>query len=174
MRNCDGPATSLPAAFAAQLPPPPNPSSLYDRGSGSDIYTIDHVMSALARWVPGGFAGVYFENERSVLRLVDPSKAAEAKEAIGGRLPGYQVAGAEPRAARWDFAQLYDWWRYLLAQNIWGDLTLADIDEVENRLYFGMLDGAARDRLTRDLVALGAPCDLVLVGITPPFVLEGG
>lgn len=160
VRSCDGPATSLSAALAAQLPArdPAHPN-------------FDDRLAALSRRVPGGFAGVFYEDGRPVLLLTDPSQAADAKRALAGELPGFELAAAEPRAARWTFAQLYDWRRYLETQAIWvgtTGVTVADTDERANRVYFGTADQAARDRLVGRLAAMDLPCDLVLVGIDPP------
>lgn len=161
VRACDGPATSLPAALAGQLP---------TGGDAAARGTIDDHLAALARRVPGGFAGVFYDQGRPVLLLTDPSRAADAKAALASELPGFEIAAAEARAARWTFAQLYDWYGYLRRRGVWGAaaVTLTDIDERANRLYLGAADRAERDRLADWLAALELPCDLVRVGVDPP------
>jgi hypothetical protein len=164
---CEGPATSLPPQLAAALPPV---------GSAR---TPDDRWAELARRVPGGFAGVMYDAPptdgppramgRPILMLVDPSRAAEAKAALGPHLWGFDVAGADVRAVRWDFAQLYDWYRHLNT-GLWQEpgVTMSDIDEAENRIVYGVADEAVRDRVVRRLASMSLPCDLVLVRIVPP------
>jgi hypothetical protein len=164
---CEGRATSLPPQLAATLPPV---------GSAR---TPDDRWAELARRVPGGFAGVMYEASpsdgpprttgRPIVMLVDPSRAAEAKAALGPHLPGFDVAGADVRAVRWDFAQLHDWYRHL-NRGIWQEpgVTMSDIDEAENRIVYGAADEAVRDRILQRLTAMSLPCDLVRVRIVPP------
>jgi hypothetical protein len=164
---CEGPAASLPPQLAAALPAP------------GAARTPDARWAELARTVPGGFAGVMYDappadgpprtTGRPVLMLVDPSRAAQAKAALVPHLPGFDVAGADVRAVRWDFAQLYDWYRYL-NDRVWQErgVTMSDIDEAANRLVYGAADEAALERITQRLAALPLPCDLVLVRIVPP------
>lgn len=157
--DCEGPAASVPPGALAGLPP---------RGS---FLTIDDRWADLARQVPGGFAGVFYDAGRPVLMLTDPARAAAAKEALAPHLAGFPVAGAEVRRARWDFAQLTDWYLYLMQRTpLWqgGGIALADKDEVQNRLFYGAVDAAARDRIAATLGALNLPCDLALVGVTGP------
>ena len=164
---CEGPATSLPTRLAAGLAPT------------GGVRTPDDRWAELARRVPGGFAGVMYEmpapgaapraTGRPLLMLVDPSRAAEAKAALAPHLQGFDVAGASVRAVRWDFAQLYDWYRYLNGQ-VWLEpgVTMSDIDESENRIVYGAADEAVRGRIAQRLAALPLPCDLVVVRIVPP------
>jgi hypothetical protein len=164
---CTGPATSLPPQLAAALPAP------------GGLRTPDDRWADLARRVPGGFAGVMYDlapagapprtTGRPILMLVDPTRAAEAKAALAPHLPGFDVAGAEVRAVRWDFAQLYDWYRHL-GGLVWseGGVTMSDIDEAANRLAYGAANEAARERLAQRLASLSLPCDLVVVRIVPP------
>jgi hypothetical protein len=165
---CQGPATSLSATLAAQL-----------RSGG--FRTVDDVFADLSRQVPGGFAGVVYDRPSNawrgtrpttggpVLLLTNPSQAAAAKSALAPALPHFDVAGAEVRPARWTFAQLYDWYRYLGQQSIWSgsNVTMSDIDEVNNRIEVGVRDEQARTTLKAQLSSMGLPCDLVHVLIVP-------
>lgn len=162
---CEGPALSLPAALAATLPSV-EPT---DRA-----YTIDDRMAALARRAPGGFAGVFYDQGRPVLLLTDPAQAAAAKLALAPELANFPVADAEARPARWDYAQLNDWYRYVRRQGLSvaaSGVVSTDLDEAANRLHFGVLDAATRDRLAARLTELGVPCDLVLVSLQSPPIL---
>lgn len=164
---CEGPATSLPPQLAAALP------------AVGGARTPDDRWAELARRVPGGFAGVMYDAPpegapprtmgRPVLMLVDPSRAAEAKTALAPHLAGFDVAGADVRAVRWDFAQLYDWYRHLNAV-VWQEpgVTMSDIDESANRIVYGAADEAARGRIAQRVTSRSLACDLVLVRIVPP------
>jgi hypothetical protein len=174
---CEGPAQSLPAALAAQLP-----------GSGG-FRTSDDVLADLSRRAPGGFAGIYYDTPTTasangrpvtgppVLLLTDPSRAAAAKAALAPALPHFDIAGAQVRQARWTFAQLHDWYRYLGQQgSIWtgSNVTVSDINEVANRIEIGVADDSARRALTDRLAAMALPCGLVHVIIVPPATTRPG
>ena len=156
--ECDGPAVSPPPAAAAALPPRTGAMAPDDR------------WADLAREAPGGFAGVLYDGG-PVLMLARPEEAAAAKAALAPALPGFPVAAAEVRRARWDFGQLVDWYNYMLLDaGVWGPgVVSGDKDEAANRLRFGVVDEAARARLIGALDALGVPCGLVLVDIREPF-----
>jgi hypothetical protein len=162
VRDCAGPATSLPAELAATLEPRPEPR------------TQDEQWADIARQVPGGFAGVLYDNGQPVLMLTRPEEAQEAKAALASHFSPdfFDVARAEVRVARWDFAQLADWYAYLGTQGIWrpeNGVHSGDKNEAVNRIVYGVLDAAAKARVAGELDALGVPCDLVLVKIKPPI-----
>lgn len=162
VRDCNGPATSLPAALAAELPPP------------GRIVTHDDDLAELSRRAPGGFAGVLLDDGKPVILLVDTTAAAAAKAGVASYYSEFDVAGAEVREARWTFAQLYDWYRYV-NQTIFQDahgLTSTDIDDASNRIRYGVIDDAARTRILEVLAGLALPCDLVLVDIQAPTILH--
>jgi hypothetical protein len=132
----------------------------------------DH-WADLARRVPGGFAGVLYVDGRPVLMLTDPTQAEAAKNALAHELGGFDVRGAEVRKARWDFAQLVDWYNYLASRTpVWQTpgLTSGDKNEGINRISYGVADEAARDRLLRTLADVELPCDLIVVEVTGPIV----
>jgi hypothetical protein len=160
MNDCDGPATSLPPLIAATLPP------------RSGHMQPDDRWADLAAEVPGGFAGVLYDNGRPVLMLTRPNEAAAAKAALAEKLGGFPVASADVRAARWDFRQLVDWSRYLVLQPTVqsAGIMTSDNDEAANRIRFGVKDADARLRLVHALVGLNIPCDLVLIEIAQPII----
>ncbi len=154
----DGPGPSVPAAIRESLPPLP-------RGREA---TIDDRWAATAREIPGGFAGIILQGG-PVVFLVDTTKrdAAVAALIARGALKGRHPERARVRKARWDFAQLHEWYDYLN-----GHLTddsgfaMSDIDEGHNQLMYGVADEAARDRFEAELARLPIPCGLVVVEIT--------
>lgn len=164
--DCIGPATSLSPAIAASLPP------------RTGNMRPDDNWADLAAQVPGGFAGVLYVDSKPVLMLTDPSQAAAAKQALAPSIPGFDVNGAEVRQARWDFAELVDWYNYLgVRTSVWqtDGITSGDKDEAINRIRFGVVDGAARDRLLHTLGDIALPCDLIAIEITGPiYLLNGG
>ena len=143
----------------------------------------DAMWARLARRVPGGFAGVYLEAvpwngngepvrpQRIVMRLVRP---AEGRQAFGRILPllgpsigGVRLDSASVRVepARWDFAQLDEWRRYLDPRVMVPGRTSADTDEGKNRIFYGVPTAGERDTLLARLRALRVPCGLVAVEI---------
>jgi hypothetical protein len=163
----DAPAFSLPEALRGSLQE--------DRAA-----TIDSELAAVAREVPGGWGGMFYREGRLTLYLVDPSKREEAIAALEQRLPGTgyghvvpELRNARILQGRWDFAQMYDWYRYL-NQHVWSEsgITSGDIDEAKNRIEFGARDEAARARLNARLDSLDLPCGLVVVVIRAPAAIQ--
>lgn len=159
--DCSGPATSLNPAIASTLPP------------RDGRMMPDDQWADLAQRVPGGFAGVLYVANMPVLMLTDPSQAAEAKRALAPTLVGFDVGGAAVHKARWNFAQLVDWYNFLGVRTpVWQTpgMTSGDKDEAINRIRYGVVDTVARETLLRTLAGIELPCDLIAVEITGPIV----
>jgi hypothetical protein len=156
--DCDGPPLSLPANLRATLAP-----------RTGQVDHDDH-WADLAEQIPGGFAGVFYSDGKPVLLLTRPDQATAAKSALAAdpTLKGFDIAHAEVRKARWDFAQLVDWYDYLLGDtSLWstpGNIS-ADKNERTNRISFGIETEAGRQELKRKLLAVNVPCDLVQIGL---------
>ena len=141
LAQCVGPATSLPDSLARGLPP------------RTGRMQPDDSWADLARTIPGGFAGTIYDSTHSpVLMLTQPALAASAKQALVGRL-AFPITDATVREARWDFAQLVDWFNYLLPRLTIG-AAMADKDESINRIRFTVTSIAVRDSLVRAVSAL--------------------
>ena len=128
----------------------------------------DDQWADLAESVPGGFAGFIRDDGKLVLFLTDPSQATAAKAALAGKT-GYDVREAQVRQARWDFAQLVNWFNYLSQQStLWSNSGLASADKNEaiNRIVYGTVDSASRLLLIQRLEGLDLPCDLIRVEVT--------
>jgi len=154
LAQCDGPATSLPDSLARQLRP----------RTGHMI--PDDRWADLATTTPGGFAGVFRDSSYTpILMLTDPSQASAAKRALEGKI-GVPLQQATVRQARWDFAQLVDWFNYLLPRVAAAGLPItADKDESLNRVRFSVVSIEQRDKVVAALAALPVPCDLVVVDL---------
>jgi hypothetical protein len=114
-----------------------------------------------------------YVDSKPVLMLTDPEQAAAARHALAPEFVGFDINGAEVRRVRWDFAQLVDWYNYLSVRGPdWRTvgMTSGDKDEALNRIRYGVLDEAARDRLLQSLAGMDLPCDLIAVEITGPIV----
>jgi len=149
--QCDGPALSLPDSLARQLP----------RRTGRMI--PDDRWADLATTIPGGFAGVLYDSAHNpILMLVDPTQATAAKRALDGKIR-FPLQQATVRRARWDFAQLVDWFNYLHPRL--GVPVTADKDEALNRIRFSVTSVELRDRVISALAQLPLPCDLVVVDL---------
>jgi hypothetical protein len=143
--------------------------------------TQDDRAAELARRVPGGYGGLYveydpplqpdgairFETRRAVVFLVDTTQRDTALRALSSEL---NVVGARTRSARWTFAELYDWYGFLLARGVRDGVVTTDIDEKENRIVFGVESAFGREQLERQLAPLDLPCFLVGVRVPGPRV----
>lgn len=151
LAQCEGPASSLPDSLARNLP----------RRTGRMI--PDDRWADLATTVPGGFAGVFYDSTHTpILMLREPGQATPAKQALAGKI-SFPVEQATVRQARWDFAQLVDWFNYLLPRL--GVPVTGDKDEVLNRVRFSVTSVELRDRVISALARLPLPCDLVVVDL---------
>ena len=139
--------------------------------------TPDDQFAAISRSVPGGFAGVFFEGDHFVMTFVDPTTADASRPAIQdafasqGIIGNLDVSKAEFRAAHWTFAQLDEWYRYIIVTGISGSgsgVTVTDIDERANTISFGVVDETSRARVVARLADLHIPCNLVTTRIQPP------
>ena len=156
--DCDGPPLSLPANLRATLAP-----------RTGEMVPDDH-WADLAEHIPGGFAGVLYSDGKPVLMLTRPEQSAAAKSALATdpTLKGFDIGHAEVRKARWDFAQLVDWYNYLVGRtSVWNTpgMVGGDKNEGTNRIYFGIETEAGRQELKRKLLAVNVPCDLVQIGL---------
>lgn len=150
LAQCEGPPLSLPDSLARQLPP----------RTGRMI--PDDRWADLATTVPGGFAGFFYDSTHTpILLLTQPTQAVAAQRALAGKIG--LPPNATVRQARWDFAQLVDWFNYLLPRL--GVGVTADKDESIDRIRFSVTSIAARDSVVRALAALPLPCDLVVVDL---------
>jgi len=151
LAQCEGPAAGLPDSLARNLPP----------RTGRMI--PDDRWADLATTVPGGFAGTLYDSAHTpVLMLTRPAEAAAAKRALAGKLQ-FPLQQATVRQARWDFAQLVDWFNYLFPRL--GVPVTADKDEALNRIRFSVTSVELRDRVVSALAQLPVPCDLVVVDL---------
>jgi hypothetical protein len=165
VNDCAGPATSESAPITAT----------FGR-------TIDDDWADIARTTPGGFAGVIYatpDGDPTIL-LTDTTQAAAAKSALKPLLaqmnPMFDVSGAAIRQARWNAAQLQDWYHYLVVQPIWAgsNVTAADIDEAANRIRINTMDSISQASFASRLEGMGLPCALVVVGISKGAVITPG
>ena len=84
-----------------------------------------------------------------------------AVAALSAQMPGFDFASADVWKGRWDFAQLYDWYRYIrVAIGSPEGIVFSDIDEYENRLTYGVL-AEAMDSVRAVFDAAALPCELV-------------
>jgi hypothetical protein len=157
--SCDStsPGPSLAEDLRSSLPPP-------------DPLDRDVQWADIARQVPGGWAGIFLDgNGTLTMYLVDPSKEDEAKAALfalGVGLPR-DVRQARVIKGRWDFAQLFDWYRYIQPHiDFSNGISFTDIDEAQNRLHYGMVSAASKTTLETSMQSLNLPCELVIIDVT--------
>lgn len=167
-RSCpeDAPATLLSEERRDSLPP-------FERD-------LNGQWADFALRAPGGVGGYFIGEAGPTLYLTDTTQLQAAAAFL--REEGVPVADAVvARQGRWDFAQLYDWYRYLnrfvFALDGW---STADVNEATNRLEYGAVDESARREIEDTLRGLGiVPCFLVAIELQarpemrpPPISLD--
>lgn len=134
----------------------------------------DDDFVAISQTVPGGFAGVFKIEGTLILTFVDPATANANRQQITGAFAsrGYDffvdLSKAEYRDARWTFAELDEWFRYIVPRLSAAGVSSLDINEQANTLAFGVIDEDARTRLEARLASLGVSCNLVTTVIQQP------
>lgn len=159
LRDCAGPATSLAPQLAATLAP------------RTGRMVPDDRWADIAATAPGGFAGVLYRDGKPILKLTRPEEADDAKAALAPLVRSFPIAKATIKPARWDFAQLVDWYNYLAQRTpLWRlNVITGDKDESRNRLVYGISD-SVHLKLVRSLLdSLAIPCDLVVLEIRGPI-----
>lgn len=134
-------------------------------------FADDNVRGAwLARRAPGGWGGAFLQRPGR-----DPAfylKRPQARDSLLAALVMWPEANVWPQGlanatvlqARWDFAELYDWWIYL-QRDLGGRYGLIswDIQEARNRLELGVDQREPQQvaRIAQRLRELQVPCHLV-------------
>ena len=149
------------------------------------VQTEDDRWAALASSTPGGFAGSYLEESstpaspkgrgarRLVVRLARPSEQDAGLRALVPKLreisgPGVDRGGVVVEPARWDFAQLVEWRRFLEPHaHAVAKILSTNIDEVHNRIAYAVPSRGDRSTLLEHLGTLHIPCHLVDVTVRP-------
>ena len=131
---------------------------------------IDDLWADVAARAPGGFGGKFRADGRHKVYMQDTTDRAEKFRAMASvpELRGLPADSTDLVPARWNYAQLFRWYRYLQSGAVayvdgwWG----RDLDEVANRIHFAVRDADARSALEAKLKALDLPCYLVAIEIS--------
>jgi hypothetical protein len=117
-----------------------------------ETQSMDAAWVELARTLPGGFAGMYYQPierdargkpanmRRVVIRLSRPDERDAALPLLLPRMAPMlyglviDTSAVHVVAARWDFAQLDEWRRYLDMRLALGGVTSSDTDEGANQV----------------------------------------
>lgn len=143
-----------------------------DRGASASHRTLDDLFAEVNARVPG-FGGVYVDEDRGVLNVltVGRGRPEEAQRALVEVLGDASLGALEPVAlpARYSFGELKTWFDQSAHEVLALDgVTSADIDEVENRLAFGVADVSREEGVRAVLEEHGIPTEAVVVRQVPP------
>ena len=143
--------------------------------------TLRDEFSAMARRVPGGFGGLYFDKEGVLnILLTDPERASEARAALAQER-FVQARTAGPGGERFDLAharitrgvyshdQLQRWLDHILREFA-GTPTMSGIRVHKNKVLLGVSDGTQQEEVLRIVQAVGIPDDAVIVEVSPTAV----
>jgi hypothetical protein len=154
----------------APHPPPPNADyALTLAAESADIVrtareagSTDEFFALVHNWVPG-FAGLMLEDGVPTVMLVDLDRAALAESVLTPFLAdrGDAGRGFQVRPARFAWNELYDW--RLKAKALLGleEMTALGISVPRNRIFVGLMPGAATDTARARLKALGVDLEAI-------------
>lgn len=142
--------------------------------------TSDDEWARIAQEEIPGFAGVYYDDSGDlVILLTDAAKGGTASDYLRQRLSPYGEAaggGVRYEAVKYDFAQLQKWAGQMNDALQLPNVYSRDIDEVENRVVFGVRTAEAGGRVIQLALHNGVPEDAVtaeVVGQPRYFSLTG-
>ncbi len=139
--------------------------------------TFDEEMAAASDRLPG-FAGAYIDSDGAlIVRMVRPQPTLDVAREVGDLLARVVLIGpdlASDRAslveglrtepAEYTFRELHRWYRLLLPKVfVLPEATMADIDEVRNRIVFGVQDLREADAIRLIVEEMGVPPEAVVV-----------
>ena len=160
---CDptGPGPSIEGARRDSLPPEP-----------TQFRDVNDEWASIARQVPGGWGGFFLVDGQPTVYLVEPGRRDEALAALHllWDWTPYDIRQSDVWQGRWDFAQLYDWRRYIDVAVGWPEgLTSSDLDEFRNRIAYGVRDEGIAASFGALLDSANLPCELVLIEVGGPI-----
>jgi hypothetical protein len=134
--------------------------------------TVDDEWAEVSSKVAGGFGGYFLQGARYQVYLQDTTdRAAKLRSlAAQAQLSALTESNTDLLPGRWNYGQLFRWYRYLQSEVGLGEGTWAtDLDEALNRVNMIVIDTDARALLEARLKALDLPCYLVAIEVrTPP------
>ena len=161
---------------AKRLPPFRVSDTITRSGADKDL---QERTAWLARRVPGGlaFGRVFDDSHHPIIRLTDPTRklaALATLDSLDPRRGRSRLANADSIRAvrvRWDFAELYDWMKYL--QSSFGEagripINGSGIDTQNDRIEFDVETRESLPVLVNWLLKKGVPCGLVAIRVTGP------
>jgi hypothetical protein len=138
-----------------------------ERTTAQPSIDSDSRLSRETATLPGGFGGMFAENGRTVVLLVDTSQRARAIEVLRhlSGLPAPFEAQAVLREARWTFQDLVAWHQHVAVESGIPEIRASSIDEACNCIVIGAADEPGRVAVLRRLTKMNVPCRLVAVEI---------
>ncbi len=137
-------------------------SSVASWQAGNDE-TLDDEWERMAATTIPGFAGFYIDRDTTVIRLANIQSEGAARRYIAGtRHVDTSVLGAvRIEQAQYDFSKLRKWANKLQQFVGHDDVYALDVDERTNKIWFGVGNLAALDRIRAAAAAAGLPPDVI-------------
>ena len=135
---------------------------------------FDYVMADIAAEAPG-FAGMLLDpvdNNILLVKTTQPDTDISVyKAAIVARFPEMSSKRFELINAKYDFAQLSEWYTLIAPLYSVPGLVYTDVDEVRNKIVIGVETEADRAPMERKIAELPIPPDAIGVVVTGPVAL---
>lgn len=141
-----------------------------------DTARLDDEWLAIEKRSPG-FAGMYLDSSGGlVIAHTDPlalSSALTAVQQVQGDVPQLHAPQIALRRVRFSIAALANY-RALVENKVGrSDLVWSDLDEVNNRVAFGVASAAAATEIASAVLAVGLPPEAVSASVVPQTHLVG-
>ena len=155
--------TPAPTPLSTESPSPPPPPAI----------GFDYLMADIAAEAPG-FAGMLVDPVDNNILFVKTTKpdtdVSVYKAAIVARFPEMSSKRFELVNAKYDFAQLSEWYTLITPIYSVPGLVYTDVDEVRNKIVIGVETEADRGPMERKIAELPIPPDAIEV-VTGPSIL---
>lgn len=140
--------------------------------------TMDDEFRRLAQTDIPGFAGYHLDEAGALIVSLTPGGSLDsavrvlaARPMHAGRLKGRPVRARE---VRYDFEQLTAWLGGLERTLVEAGVEMADVDELENRLWLGVVPSRSSTIpwLTAAIAAEGIPADAAVIEVVEPTTIR--
>ena len=122
-------------------------------------------MTRASLVVPGGLGGIFLNGDAFVVLLVDTTKRDSAIAALLRRpdMPQLNTDHVVIRQARWSYAELVEWYQYIIPRTAHEAISSSSIDLVQNRVTISVTNEDARAAVLKLVESLPIPCNLIAI-----------
>lgn len=147
----------------------PAPTSQHTTAARPVGETLDEMLLRIGDQSPG-FGGIYWDSG-GVLQIVHtratalPEALAAIRDVMGDDVPALRARSFRLRPARFSFRELSEFRGRIEGATDHAGFVMSDVDEMNNRVMFGVETEAVRQRVMRSATQVGTPPEALFVRV---------